>query len=98
MRTPVHRQLKSTNSSTRASVASRAPLVHAVQMSDPQAWESLRHRTAIGRRDLSMPARLALQDGLIDQARTYFDYGSGRGQDVRRLQSLGYSAVGWDPH
>ena len=63
-----------------------------------QAWESSRHRTAIGRRGLSMPARLALQDGLIEPGTAYFDYGSGRGQDVQRLRSLGFEARGWDPH
>lgn len=45
-----------------------------------------------------MPARYALNDGLIDRSRTVFDFGSGRGQDVSRLSAMGYTVSGWDPH
>jgi DNA phosphorothioation-associated putative methyltransferase len=61
-------------------------------------WESARQRTAIGRAGLSMPVRQALNDDLFSLNETILDYGSGRGQDVTRLNRLGYVARGWDPH
>src|SRR5665647_647804 len=61
-------------------------------------WQSARHRTAIGRAGLSMPVRQALNDEVFSPDDTILDYGSGRGQDVSRLNRLGYAAKGWDPH
>jgi DNA phosphorothioation-associated putative methyltransferase len=60
-------------------------------------WLSDRHRTAIGRSSLSMPARQALLDGVVQSGSTVLDYGSGRGGDVVRLNHLGIAATGWDP-
>ncbi len=60
-------------------------------------WLSNRHRTAIGRSSLSMPARQALLDGILRPGSTVLDYGSGRGGDVARLSQLGVSVTGWDP-
>ena len=54
-------------------------------------------RTAIRRSSLSRPVALALQDGLIDSERTFFDYGCGRGDDLLRLHKLGIPVSGWDP-
>ena len=45
-----------------------------------------------------MPVRQALNDQLFSHDETILDYGSGRGQDVARLNRLGYVAQGWDPH
>lgn len=56
-----------------------------------------RHRTALGRTDVSRPIRLALAAGLIHQDAAVLDYGCGRGDDVRILVGLGYDCVGWDP-
>ena len=56
-----------------------------------------RHRTAIGRADLSRPMKLALTDGLASPETPIFDYGCGRGQDVARLSSMGFTIKGWDP-
>src|SRR6476661_1626957 len=56
-----------------------------------------RHRTAIGRSSLSMPARQALLDGVLRPEYTALDYGSGRGGDVARLGHLGIVASGWYP-
>lgn len=53
--------------------------------------------TAMGRAGISVPARLALADGLLTD-RSVLDFGCGRGGDVRRLLSAGFDAVGWDPH
>jgi DNA phosphorothioation-associated putative methyltransferase len=61
-------------------------------------WLSDRHKTAIGRSSLSMPARQALLDGILRPEWTLLDYGSGRGGDVARLLYLGIPATGWDPH
>jgi len=61
-------------------------------------WLSDRHKTAIGRSSLSMPARQALLDGVVHPQWTVLDYGSGRGGDVARLVHLGIPAVGWDPY
>lgn len=57
-----------------------------------------RHRTAISRHELSRPLRLAIDDGLLDSSSTAFDYGCGRGGDVRHLRRRGIECKGWDPN
>jgi len=39
----------------------------------------------------------ALADRLLDPSLSIFDYGCGRGDDLRNLASMGYGASGWDP-
>ena len=56
-----------------------------------------RARTAIGRAALSRPFKCAIADGLITNDTSIFDYGCGRGDDLRRLAEMGYQASGWDP-
>lgn len=56
-----------------------------------------RARTAIGRSGLSRPLKCAIADGLINAGTELFDYGCGRGDDLRQLAALGYTARGWDP-
>ena len=56
-----------------------------------------RHRTAMSRTFLSRPVQQAMGDGLLDGGATFFDYGCGRGGDIKQLQQLGYTANGWDP-
>ena len=56
-----------------------------------------RHRTALNRTEPSRPIRIALEDGLITQETAVFDYGCGRGDDLRLLQSRGIRCEGWDP-
>lgn len=51
----------------------------------------------MARTGLSLPARLAISDGVM-AGRSILDYGCGRGGDVRRLLAAGYNAHGWDPH
>ena len=46
---------------------------------------------------LSRPVQQLLLDGLMDDGASLFDYGCGRGGDVRRLLELGHDAAGWDP-
>jgi DNA phosphorothioation-associated putative methyltransferase len=57
-----------------------------------------RHRTAIVRRGLSRPVRLALEAGLFEGEATFFDYGCGHGVDVRLIGARGYASGGWDPY
>lgn len=56
-----------------------------------------RQRTAIRRKTLSRPIRLAIEDGLLTPTQTVFDYGCGHGDDVRLLREAGYACDGWDP-
>lgn len=56
-----------------------------------------RHRTAMVRSSLSRPLTLALTDGIIEHGSTVFDYGCGRGGDIRHLEALGFTIAGWDP-
>lgn len=55
-----------------------------------------RGRTALGRTALSRPVARALDDGLITETTTVFDYGCGRGGDLRRLKRLGVTCSGYD--
>ena len=57
-----------------------------------------RFRTAIKRNKLSVPFKLAFKEGLICKDDTIFDYGCGRGDDVKILKQMGYHADGWDPY
>ena len=56
-----------------------------------------RRKTAISRPDYSRPIKLALSDGVIGPDSTVFDFGCGRGDDVRYLGLRGIEAWGWDP-
>jgi DNA phosphorothioation-associated putative methyltransferase len=49
------------------------------------------------RRELSRPLRLAIEDGLLGENRDLFDYGCGRGDDLRILRERGVRCSGWDP-
>lgn len=58
-----------------------------------------RHRAAIARADLSKPVRLALEAGLLTPGTSFFDYGCGRGGDLKRLRDRGFThCTGYDPH
>ncbi|WP_321952610.1 DNA phosphorothioation-associated putative methyltransferase [Paraburkholderia bannensis] len=57
-----------------------------------------RHLTALSRYSFSAPIQLLSRFGFLDGTRSLFDYGCGRGDDVRGLQALGVEAKGWDPH
>ena len=46
---------------------------------------------------LSRPMQQAHADGLLDFGTTIFDYGCGKGDDIRQLKTLGLDAIGWDP-
>lgn len=56
-----------------------------------------RHKTALSRSALSRPMTLAVADDLVPDGATVFDYGCGKGDDLRNLRTLGYAVAGWDP-
>ncbi len=53
-----------------------------------------RYRTAISRSELSKPVRLALLSGIINTETTIFDYGCGRGTDIKFLNAQGIKTLG----
>ena len=55
------------------------------------------HKTAISRNNFSRPIQLALASNLIPENSSFFDYGCGKGDDIRALKSLGHNVSGWDP-
>jgi DNA phosphorothioation-associated putative methyltransferase len=57
-----------------------------------------RHLTALARSNYSAPVQALSRHGLINSGTTFFDYGCGRGDDVRGLIASGIDATGWDPH
>ncbi|ELS32767.1 MULTISPECIES: DNA phosphorothioation-associated putative methyltransferase [Pseudanabaena] len=57
-----------------------------------------RHKAAIHRPDLSKPVRLALEAGLFTEGATFFDYGCGHGEDIKRISDRGFTSAGWDPY
>lgn len=57
-----------------------------------------RSRTAIRRLELSRPVKLVLQEQLLSEGRSFFDYGCGLGDDCERLAERGFIVGGWDPH
>jgi DNA phosphorothioation-associated putative methyltransferase len=57
-----------------------------------------RHKTAMSRAALSRPLATAARDDILLPTRTVFDYGCGRGDDVRHLSALGFNVAGWDPN
>jgi hypothetical protein len=64
---------------------------------DPQMTVA-RHLTALTRHVFSAPIQLINRYGFLSGALTVFDYGCGKGDDVRGLTANGISAQGWDPH
>ncbi|CAK0769199.1 Peptidase M15 [Gammaproteobacteria bacterium] len=57
-----------------------------------------RHRTALTRYGFSAPIQTLARFGFLDGSKTLFDYGCGRGDDLRGLRENGIAAIGWDPH
>lgn len=66
-------------------------------MRDVDGKLRIRARTAIGRAELSRPLKCILTDGILQPGMHLFDYGCGRGDDLRHLAMLGFDASGWDP-
>lgn len=60
--------------------------------------EISRHLTALSRTNLSAPMQSLARYGFLNGANTLFDYGCGKGDDLRNLQDNSISANGWDPY
>ena len=56
-----------------------------------------RQRTALRRVQMSSPMRHLLRFGYLDGTHSVFDYGCGRGDDLRLLAGMNVPATGWDP-
>lgn len=57
-----------------------------------------RHLTAIVRHELSAPLKTLAKHGFLAGEYSIFDYGCGRGDDLRELEAHGIDALGWDPN
>jgi DNA phosphorothioation-associated putative methyltransferase len=57
-----------------------------------------RHLTALTRYGFSAPLQTLARFGFLDGSKTVFDYGCGRGDDLRSLRENNIEAQGWDPH
>ena len=65
---------------------------------DQSITEIQRHLTALSRSTLSAPIQLMITHGMITQSVEVFDYGCGKGDDIRGLTEIGVRCRGWDPH
>lgn len=57
-----------------------------------------RHRTALTRYGFSAPIQTLARLGFLDGSKSVFDYGCGRGDDLRGLLENNIDAAGWDPY
>jgi DNA phosphorothioation-associated putative methyltransferase len=57
-----------------------------------------RHLTALTRYGFSAPMQALARFGFLDGSKSVFDYGCGRGDDLRGLRENNIDARGWDPH
>lgn len=75
-----------------------------VQTHDEQAVEPTqstaisRHLTALSRSNLSAPMQCLARHGFLDGTFSVFDYGCGKGDDIRNLTANAIPISGWDPH
>jgi hypothetical protein len=61
-------------------------------------WQASRQLTALVRYGFSAPVQSLARCGFLDGRYRLFDYGCGRGDDVRGLRENGLNASGWDPY
>ena len=66
--------------------------------SSPSADGIARHLTALTRYGSSAPIQALARFGYLDGSKSVFDYGCGRGDDLRGLLENNIEANGWDPH
>lgn len=57
-----------------------------------------RHKTALIRHELSASMKTLAKHGFLEGSYSIFDYGCGRGDDLRELEAHGIDALGWDPN
>jgi len=56
-----------------------------------------RHKTAIDRNQLSQPMKILARHNYLNGDYNIFDYGCGKGDDVRELEAHGININKWDP-
>ena len=56
-----------------------------------------RHKTAIDRNQLSRPMQILAQHDYLNGDWSIFDYGCGKGDDMRELEAHGININSWDP-
>jgi len=57
-----------------------------------------RHKTALVRHELSAPMKTLVKHSYLEGSYSIFDYGCGRGDDLRELEAHGLDVLGWDPN
>ena len=54
-------------------------------------------KTAIKRYSFSRPLTFLLENNLLNLKTSFFDFGCGKGDDVKLLKKQGFICSGWDP-
>ncbi|MGD0962212.1 MAG: DNA phosphorothioation-associated putative methyltransferase [Methylomonas sp.] len=67
-------------------------------IAESQSSAISRHLTALSRSNLSAPMQCLARHGFLDGALSVFDYGCGKGDDIRNLTANAITVSGWDPH
>ncbi|MGL5602907.1 MAG: DNA phosphorothioation-associated putative methyltransferase [Silvania sp.] len=57
-----------------------------------------RYKTALVRYELSSPIKSLVRHDYLNGSYSIFDYGCGRGDDIRELEAHGLDVSGWDPN
>ncbi len=57
-----------------------------------------RYKTALVRYELSAPIKSLVKHDYLNGSYSIFDYGCGRGDDIRELEAHGLDVSGWDPN
>jgi DNA phosphorothioation-associated putative methyltransferase len=70
----------------------------ALATNDELLTKVAREKTAIVRYELSAPMKALAKNGFLEGQYSIFDYGCGRGDDLRELEAHGLDALGWDPN
>jgi len=73
------------------------PMVNFDVQDEPCKSATLARRT-LSRSHLSAPMQCLARHGFLDGAYSVFDYGCGKGDDIKNLIANDISATGWDPH
>ena len=69
-----------------------------VSLESSESASISRHLTALSRSNLSAPMQCLARHGFLDGSLSVFDYGCGKGDDIRNLSANDITVSGWDPH
>ena len=75
--------------------------VEDIEILEDQSEEEIRiarQRTALSRNNFSAPIQSLMRFGYLDGSYSIFDYGCGKGDDLRGLRENQINASGWDPY